>query len=500
MSGFAEYDDYDGLGLAALIRGGEISAAEALDAALTRIDRLNPTLNAVVHTHIERARARAHVPLSDLGPDAPFAGVPFLLKDLMGQDAGEPCTYSSRAYAHWRPERDATLVARYKAGGVNIVGRTNTPEFGIYAVTEPQLRGPCRNPWDTDRTPGGSSGGSASAVAARIVPMAHAGDGGGSIRIPAAHCGLVGLKPTRGRNPMGPYAGDRWGGLVAEHIVCRSVRDSAAMLDVTHGPDPGAPYDVRAPERPYLQDAHEEPRPLRIAFTTRALLGDDTHAHNVAAVQDAARLARELGHEVTEDCPPYDKEALIRAYLVMVASGVNQGVHGVEAATGRAARRGDFEPTTWLLKLIADKVTAGEYARHVHAIHMASRQMAPFFERYDVLLTPTAARPPVPVGTFKPTVSERVLMSVLAAAPARGLLLKALDEMAATALNATPNTMLFNMTGQPGISLPLFWDDDGLPIGTQWVGRFGDEATLIQLAGQLERARPWIRRRPPLLG
>ncbi|MFT7580090.1 MAG: amidase [Myxococcota bacterium] len=496
MSGFAEYDNYDGLGLAALIKAGEVSATEALDAALERITGLNPALNAVVHTNVERARAHA------VAPDVtgPFAGVPFLLKDLMGQDAGEPCTYSSRAYASWRPDRDSELVARYKRGGVNIVGRTNTPEFGIYAVTESQLRGPCRNPWNPEHTPGGSSGGSASAVAARIVPMAHAGDGGGSIRIPASHCGLVGLKPTRGRNPMGPYAGDRWGGLVAEHIVCRSVRDSAAMLDVTQGPGLGDPYEARGPVRPYQQDAAEDPRPLRIAFTTRALLGDETHAHNIAAVQDAARLARELGHEVVEDCPTYDKEAMIRAYLIMVASGANQGVAGVKGATGRSGRRRDFEPATWLLKLIADKVTAGEYAQHVHTIQMAARGIAPFFERYDVFLTPTAARPPVPIGTFRPTFSERALMRVLAAVPARPLLLKALDKMAASALNATPNAMLFNMTGQPAVSLPLFWNDDGLPIGTQWVGPFGDEATLMQLAGQLERARPWAHRKPPMLG
>ena len=498
----ANFDDLDALGQAELVRTGQASPLELVDDAIARIERLDPKINAVVHKNYERARAHAKDGAPGATRESPFFGVPFLVKDLMAQDTGEPSSYSSKLLAPWRADRDAELVIRYKRAGLVILGRTNTPEFGIYGVTEPALRGPTRNPWHLEHTPGGSSGGSAAAVAARYVAIAHAGDGGGSIRIPAAHCGLVGMKPTRARNPAGPFAGERWSGFVAEHVVTRSVRDSAAMLDATAGPDLGAPYEVRAPARPVLDevaDGREGRGPrLRIAFSDKALFGSTTHPDNIAAVKAAAALAASLGHHVEEALPPFDKEALIEAYFTVIAAGTNLSVRGAAEFAKKKPSASDFEKPTWLLKLIADKLTAGEYVHAMQTIHLAHRAMAPFFETYDVFLTPTAARPPVKIGAFTPRPAQKALMTALAAAPNRALLMKAKDALAKNALDATPNAMLFNMTGQPAVSLPLHWNAEGLPIGTQWVGRFGDEATLFRLAAELEVAQPWKDRRPPL--
>lgn len=495
------FDDYDSMGQAELVRSGQASPIELVEHSIARIEAIDSGINAVVWKSYERAREHAKNGTPGADASSPFRGVPFLLKDLMAQDAGQPSSYSSKLLAPWRADRDAELVARYKRAGFVILGRTNTPEFGIYGVTEPALRGPTRNPWNRDHTPGGSSGGSAAAVAARYVPAAHGGDGGGSIRIPAAHCGLVGLKPTRARNPSGPFAGERWAGFVAEHALTRSVRDSAAILDATHGPDAGAPYQVAPPARPYLEEVQvgaegRGPR-LRIAFSDEALFSDATDPECVAAVHDAAKLAASLGHEVTIARPPFDRETLVQAYFTVIAASTNLSVRGAAEFAKRAPKATDFEAPTWLLKLIGDKITAGEYAHALQTIHLAHRTMAPFFAQYDVFLTPTAAKPPVPIGAFAPKPKEKLLLAALSAAPARSLLLKAKDVLAKNALAATPNAMLFNMTGQPAMSLPLYWGSKNLPIGTQWVGRFGDEATLFRLAAELEVARPWKDKRPP---
>lgn len=494
---FPEYESYDGLGLAALVRQGEVSPAELVEACLARVAAYNPAINAVVHEMTRRARSQARQ--ADELPEGPFRGVPFLLKDLKAEDAGEPSTGSCTLLADWVAPRDCELVKRFKRSGVIITGRTNTPEFGIYAVTEPEMRGPTCNPWDTAHTPGGSSGGSAAAVAAGIVPLAHAGDGGGSIRIPASHCGLFGLKPTRGRNPMGPYAGEGWAGQVSEHVVTRTVRDSAAMLDATQGPDVGAPYEVRDPANPYMTEIERAPGALRIAFTDEALFGEVTDPDCIRAVEDAAALAAELGHHVERARPSFDKKLLIRAYLLMVSAGVATAVRAAGERAGKTPRSRDFERPTWLMKLIGDRTSASEYLWHRQAIHKASREIAGFFEQYDVLLTPTTARPPVRIGEFSLSALERFQVGALQALPFRKLMDVALDTMPQGPMSATPNTMLFNMTGQPAMSTPLWWSPSGLPIGVQWVGRFGDEATLFQLAAQLERARPWADRRPSLI-
>ncbi|MEL6180222.1 MAG: amidase, partial [Myxococcota bacterium] len=380
-----------------------------------------------------------------------------------------------------------------------------TPEFGIYATTEPELRGPTRNPWNLRHTTGGSSGGTAAAVAARIVPLGHGNDGGGSIRIPSAHCGLFGLKPSRGRIPSGPYRAEGWGGLSIDHVLTRSVRDSAAMLDATHGPDPGAPYTARTPDRPFLKEVGAAPGTLRIAYTEEPLFGDTTHPDCVQAVRDAAMLARDLGHEVEEARPDFDRRTLTRAYLFLVSAGVSVAVQETGHLIGRPPRREDFELATWMFKVLGDSVTASEYVQYRSTALQSGFQLASFFDTWDIFLTPTAALPPVELGTFALKPLERAFAHFLnspTSAPLRGqsarpIMMQVIDEMARGPLSATPNTMLFNMTGQPAMSTPLFWNTQGLPIGTQWVARPGDEATLFRLAAQLEEARPWAARLPP---
>jgi len=490
---FPEYDDHDATGLAELVRTRQISSEEVVEAAIARIEARNPALNAVVHTQFERARREAHQPRT-----GSFAGVPFLLKDLFAEDAGEPSTGSCQLGSAWRADRDCELVARYKRAGLIILGRTNTPEFGIMGTTEPAFRGPTRNPYDPERSSGGSSGGSAAAVSARMVPAAHASDGGGSIRIPSSHCGLVGLKPTRGRNPLGPFGGEHWASLVEEHAVTRSVRDTAGLLDATAGSDDGAPYQVRDPARPFADEVGQPPGRLRLAFTSQALFGDTLDPDCAAAVADAASLARELGHQVEEAVPAFDRAALIRAYLIVVAAGVSGELAIAAARAGRPARARDVEPVTWLLHVVAGTLTAADYAAAVDEMRRAARKVAEFFTRYDILLTATTARPPVSLGAFAPSRTERLQMHLLRRLPLRTLMLKALDDAAHGPLAATPNTQLFNMTGQPAISLPLSWNAAGLPIGTQWVAPFGREDLLIRLASQLETARPWALRRPML--
>lgn len=484
-----EYDDLDATALAELVRQGAVSPGELVEAAVARVEARNPALNAVIDRQF--AQARAATP-----SDGPFRAVPFLLKDLKGEQAGERCTDGSRLLAEYRPTEDSELVRRFRAAGLVVCGRTNTPELGIYPVTEPELFGPARNPWNLDHSPGGSSGGAASAVAARLVPVAHASDGGGSIRIPAAHCGLVGLKPTRARTPFAPHVAEGWGGYAIAHVVSRSVRDTAALLDCVQGPVAGAPYQVLPPERPFAEEVAREPGRLRIALVRQALFTDENHPDCLAAVDDAATLARSLGHEVEEASLPIDRDALVRAYFTTVAAGVAVSVDGMGRKVGRRPRRGDVETATWFLRLIGRTLTAADYVAARDAVHQAGLAMARFHQRYDVLLTPTTARPAPKVGELQPRPAEAWALALLDAVPVRAGVLKALEALSRNALRATGNTMLFNQTGQPAISLPLHWGPSGLPIGTQWVAAFGGEATLLRLAGQLERARPWAHRKP----
>jgi amidase len=465
----------DATAQADLVRRKEVKSTELVDAAIERIERLNPTLNAVVTPMYDEARKVASGPL----PDGPFTGVPFLLKDLLASYGGVRITSGSAFLRDNVASHDSELVARFKRAGLIVCGKTNTPEFGLICTTEPHLFGPSRNPWNTDRTTGGSSGGSAAAVASGMVPFAHGNDGGGSIRIPASCCGLFGLKPTRGRNPLGPDFGDIMGGIVSEHALTRSVRDSAALLDTTSGPDIGDPYPAPTPERPFLQEVGADPGKLRIAFTTETSTGTPVEPDCVAAVKDAAALCADLGHDVVEASPPLNGQMMVQTFTAVWSAGCALTIDGTAMTTGRTVSQDQFEPLTWGLYQMGRQQTASAYLIAVTMQQMMSRAVARFFVDHDVWLTPTAAEPPVPLGTFDSPPDN----------PMQGF---------TRAATFVPFTPICNVTGQPAMSVPLHWNDDGLPIGTHFVGRFGDEATLLRLAAQLEQARPWTDRRPPV--
>ena len=475
MAKLDEFAFLDATAQAELVRRREVKAVELVDAAIDRIELLNPTLNAVVTPMYEQARLADARQLRE----GPFVGVPFLLKDIVASYGGVPMTLGSAFLRKFVPRGDSELVARQKRAGLVILGKTNTPELGLLPTTEPRLFGPSHNPWDVNRTTGGSSGGSAAAVAAGLVPMAHASDGGGSIRIPASCCGVFGLKPTRARNPLGPGFGDMMGGLVVEHAVTRSVRDSAALLDATSAPDLGDPYWAPPPERPFLQEVGAPPGRLRIAFTTTALTGVPVQADCVSAVHDAAALCDSLGHELIEAAPAVDAQLMARTFMTLWASGCASTIDGAASAIGQTPTPDWFEPSTWALYEMGRRRTASDYLLAVTTLQRIARDVARFFVSYDVWLTPTLAEPPVPLGTFDSPPDN----------PLRGQ---------SRAASFMPFTPICNATGQPAMSVPLFWNAEGLPIGTHFVGGFGDEATLFRLAAQLEAARPWTNRRPPV--
>ena len=494
-------DDYirrDGTALAALVRDGEVTPLELIEVAMERLELLNPAINAVVHRMDDEARAAAGA----IDRSAVFAGVPFLAKDLLSHYAGHPTSRGSRLCAGRVEDDDTELARRVRATGVAVLGKTNVPEFGLLPYTEPALWGPCRNPWALDRTPGGSSGGSGAAVAAGIVPIAGGGDGGGSIRIPASCCGLFGLKPSRGRIPPGPRDGEPWRGAAVEHVLTRSVRDSAAMLDATHGAEPGAPYEIAPPRRPFTREVREDPGCLRIAWTTKPMLGSEVDPDCVEAVGGAVQLLAEFGHEVTEAAPRLDGRAFKRAFLRMMAGEVGAELEDAERALGRAPRRHELEPLTWALGLVSRALSARELADSLRVLERCGRAAGRFFTDYDVLVTPTLATPPPKIGALPPYPIERLQLRVLGVLGS-GRLVKAaglIDKMAESAFDFTPWAPVFNISGQPAMSVPLHWNAAGLPVGVHFVARTGDEATLLRLGGQLERARPWFDRLPHFSG
>lgn len=475
MSISSELSGIDGMGMAELVRNKEVTPAELVEVVIERIERVNPHLNAIVTKMYEEARRSASSEL----PEGPFTGVPFLLKDLQAAYQGVKMTAGSRYLRDFVPNLDSELVRRYKKAGLIVVGKTNTPEFGIMPTTEPELFGATRNPWDISRSTGGSSGGSAAAVASGIVPVAHANDGGGSIRIPASCCGVFGLKPTRGRNPLGPHFGDVFGGLVAEHVVSRSVRDSAAMLDATSGPDLGDPYFAPAPARPFIREVGADPGKLRIAWTTKALTGVLVHQDCVAAVEETVKLCSELGHELIEDTPQLDGNMLTQAFMCLWSAGNAWLIDSMSYAVGRGPEPDELEPLTSALVEMGRQQLAPAYLMSVQILQTYGRRMAHFMQKYDVLLTPTLAEPPLPLGTLDSTADN----------PMAGMRRSALF---------VPFTPICNGTGQPAMSVPLYWNGEGLPIGSHFIGRFGDEATLFRLAAQLETARPWAGKYPPV--
>lgn len=477
MSKVDELAYMDATDQAELVRKKEVKPIELVEAAILRIERINPKLNAVITPMYDIARDAANSEI----PEGPFAGVPFLMKDIIALYGGVRMNLGAALLSGFVPDHDSELTIRYKKAGLITLGKTNTPEFGLMPTTEPLLFGPSRNPWNTERTTGGSSGGSSAAVAAGVVPMAHANDGGGSIRIPASCCGIFGLKPTRARNPLGPDFGDIYSGLVCEHAVTRSVRDSARLLDATSGPDIGDPYWAPPPERPFIEEVGKDPGHLRIAFSTETGSVNKPHPDCINAIKETATLCEELGHEVVEDIWEIttDAEILEWAYIVLWTGGFASSIDGIAREGGFTPVKDMFEHYTWLLYEEGIKYSASDYLIALGILQRISRDICRFFVDYDVLLTPTLAEPPVPLGTFD--VQEDNIKKFW----------DRMDEF-------SPYTLIYNVTGQPAMSVPLFWNKEGLPIGSHFVGRFGDEATLFRLAAQLEETRPWADKRPPV--
>lgn len=468
-----DYEEFDGLGLAEQVSSGAVRAEELLEAAIARVESRDPVLGALVIPMFEEARAAIDAGL----PKGPFHGIPFLLKDLHLAWPGVRLTNGSRLFEANEPRVESSLVARYRAAGLVVFGKTHSPEFGLTTTSESRIFGRTRNPWAPEHTSGGSSGGASAAVAAGYTPLANASDGGGSIRIPASCCGLFGLKPTRGRTPAGPQQGEGWSGMSTVHAVTRSVRDSAALLDATAGPDLGAPYAAPSPARPFAEAVREAPGRLRIALQTIGWNGVEPHSDCLAALKDAAALCRELGHVVEE--APFDAEParLGPAALTIIGSNTRLTMEQRAAELGRPLEEGDVERGTWALAQLGASRSATDYLIALRVLHATGRALAAHLSRFDVVLSPTMATPPLRLGPLSLSNPDA-------------------GEQARAVLQTVAFTQLANAAGNPAMSVPLSWNDAGLPIGVQFMGRMNEEATLFQLAGQLEQARPWFDRRP----
>ena len=467
-------DSHDALGLAALVKAREISASELLEAAIARAEAADARFSFMAQRHYDRARAKVAAGL----PDGPFTGVPWLLKDLNTYLEGTVTANGSRLYRDAVAPVSSELVRRIEAAGFVVFGKTASPEFGQTATTENKLSGQTRNPWDPSRIAGGSSGGASAAVAAGVIPAAHATDGGGSIRIPASCCGLFGLKPSRGRVPMGPLRTEGWGGLSVHHAVSWTVRDSAAILDCTHGQEPGARYVAPNPAGPFLSVIDRDPRSLRIALMTRPLSGAPVDPQCVAAAQAAAKLCEGLGHHIEEAAPVIDAAAVGNAAFQVMSSSIAADIEDRAAATGQAIGPATLEPITLAAVAFGRSVGGMDVARANATFQTAALAMSRFLDQFDVILSPTLTAPPLALGTINldPGVDFR--------------------EWGARVGPYAAFTQLANVTGQPSMSVPLAMSDDGLPIGVMFSGRYGEEALLYALAGQLERAAPWIGRKP----
>ncbi|HSB12264.1 MAG TPA: amidase [Blastocatellia bacterium] len=476
LSGFAaEYANYDALGLAELVAKKQVTPAELLSAVRQRVETLNPKLNAFCHLFFDKAEAQIKQGL----PAGPFRGVPFALKDLGQYLRGTVTSAGSRVWKDSVAEFDSTFVARLKSAGLVIFAKTNSPELGLTTTTESVLYGKTHNPWNLERTSGGSSGGSAAAVASRILPAAHASDGGGSIRIPASCCGLFGLKPTRGRVPMGPSQFEGWNGFSAHHVVTISVRDSAALLDATAGAELGSPYFSPAPARPYLSETRVLPGRLRIALCVDTPGGTPLDPECRSAALDAAKLCEGLGHVVEPQKLPIDNGPMREAFITVINVSIARTLADAAKTLGRSVTENDVEPVTWSMSQSGRGTDVIAYSRAIAATHQVGLAMARFQEKYDVILSPVLAKPPVRLGVL--SLSPESMQAFV----------KEITEFG-------PYTALYNVTGQPSMSVPLHWTRDGLPVGVMFSGRFGDEATLFRLAAQLEKARPWAARKPAL--
>jgi amidase len=473
----AELLALDGLAQAELVRGRQVGAAELVEAAISRVEALNPILNCVVIERFERAREDAKRVDVGEGSGAVFSGVPVLLKDLGQQIAGVVQIDGSRAHLSEPAESDGRLAAAYRRAGMIFLGKTSSPEFGNHSTTEPVVHGQCRNPWSTALTTGGSSGGSAAAVAARMVAVGGASDGAGSIRIPAACCGVYGLKPTRGRISTAPLAGETLFGLATDHAITRSVRDSAALLDVSSGPVLGDAHWLSPPARSFLDEIGTNRSPLRIGMSTSHPTGADVHPDCVAATEHTAGLLSVLGHWVEDAAPEFDVSAMVTSMLDVWATGNAAWHDALAAALGRPLEPEELEATTWELIDHGRRLTAVDLSRALDHLEGAAWQIASFFERYDLWLTPTLAQPPPPLGALSRSVGSAAGWWEYD-------------------MQFNPWNPIANICGSPAASLPLFWNDADLPIGTMLTGPFGGEPTLISVSAQLEQADPWADRAP----
>lgn len=471
---FAEYADYDAMGLAALVRKGEVSPVDLVEAAIERVERHNPALNAVVHKAYDEARKTAAGAL----PDGPFRGVPFLIKDLGAKVTGWPRTSGSKFAQVAADQTDSELVSRYRASGVVLLGKTNTPEFGIPGVTNSERLGPCGNPWNPEHISGGSSGGAAAATASGMVPMAHASDGLGSIRIPAANCGLVGMKITRDRTPICEIV-DGAIGFSVHHVVSRTVRDSAAMLDATGYPQPGDPFQAPAKAGPYLDEVSRSPGKLRIAWSAETPSGRPIAPEMLAALHRTVELLKGLGHEVFERGLGIDYRALYRAQGLVSASNFSANVQRWVEKLGREPAEGELGPLAQRGYNAGKRITGQQALWGWQQMRLFNRQILEQFEAFDVFLTPTMSTTSPRLDWLNPLNPD----------------VKEFDRRQSSTYATTPP---FNFTGQPSVSLPLWQSDEGLPMGMMFTGRFADEATLYRLAGQLEKEHPWIDRKPPI--
>ena len=486
---FKEYTQYDALGLAGLVNSGQVSAKELLDAALEQANKLNPKLNAIIHRFDQRAYDAAQAGL----PAEAFTGVPYLLKDLSFSLAGEPITMGSRS-VNIISESDSEIVKRMKASGVNTFGKTNTPEFGLIITTEPKSSGAAHNPFKKGYSTGGSSGGSAAAVSSGIVPMAGAGDGGGSIRFPAAWCGVFGMKPSRGRNPMGPAFGEGWDGAVADHVITRSVRDSAAMLDATSGAEIGAPYVIAPPTGSFLQAAMRAPRPLTIALHTQPLIANTVVDKEVLAVlEQTVKQLEAMGHRVVAAEPAINIDKFWHDFIVVVCAHTAFTIDNIERKFGAEHVR-NLEPQTYNMALLGRSLSAVDLVHAKHGWHDSQYQTGKLLEQYDMILSPTVPSAAVKHGILPPSRMEEMLMrssSVLNKGFDMGKFAfssGAIEKLSQPVLGKMAFTLLGNITGLPAMSLPLGMSKKGLPIGIQLIGRMNDESTLFSLAGEMERA------------
>jgi amidase/6-aminohexanoate-cyclic-dimer hydrolase len=471
----AEYDQYDALGLAELIAKKQITPLELLNAVRERAAAINPKINAICHEFFDKAEAQMKQGL----PPGIFRGVPFAVKDLRADVAGTPMLSGSRVFKNYISSQDSTLVKRYKQAGLVIFAKTATPELGLTTTTESVVYGKTRNPWNLERIAGGSSGGAAAVVGSRILPAAHASDGGGSIRIPASCCGIFGLKPTRGRVPLGPDLLEGWGGMSVQHAVTISVRDSAALLDISAGEEPGSPYAAPKAALTYMQEIARPADKFKIALVMSPPSGVPVHEECQKAVREAAKLCESLGHTIEEAAPQVNFTAMREAQLNVIAVSMAKTLEDAAQTLGRKVTENDVEPVTWYFYQQGLKVSGLQYARAIATFHQLGLMMAKFQQKYDVIVSPTLAKPPVGLDILSLSPKDFAMYG------------KEIGEFA-------PHTAIYNMTGQPSMSVPLHWTADGLPVGVMFTARFGDEATLLRLAAQLEQAKPWAKYRPKI--